>query len=48
VLVDRSLGGALTDYVSATGEVRVRVRCTSGTQAFAAGSDLLRLTMTRP
>jgi subtilisin family serine protease len=48
VLVDRSLGGTLTDYVSSAGEVRVRVRCTSGTQAFVAGGDLLRLTMTRP
>jgi subtilisin len=48
VLVDRSLTGTLTDYVSSAGEVRVRVRCTSGSQAFYAGGDLLRLTMTRP
>jgi subtilisin len=48
VLVDRSLSGTLTDYVSSAGEVRVRVRCTSGYQAFSAGGDLLRLTMTRP
>jgi hypothetical protein len=48
VLVDRSLSGALTDYVNSAGEVRVRVRCTSGTQAFFNGGDLLRLTITRP
>jgi hypothetical protein len=44
VLVDRSVSGTLTDYVSTAGEVRLRVRCTSGTQAFTAGGDLLRLT----
>ena len=48
MLVDRSLNGTLADYVSTAGEVRVRVRCTSSTQAFYAGGDLLRLTMTRP
>jgi subtilisin family serine protease len=47
VLVDRSLTGTLSDYVSSNGEVRVRIRCTSGTQAFYAGGDLLRLTITR-
>jgi hypothetical protein len=47
VLVDRSLGGTLADYVSSAGEVRVRVRCTSGGQAFVTGGDLLRLTVTR-
>jgi subtilisin len=48
VLVDRSLTGALTDLVSSAGEVRVRVRNTSGTQAFVGGGDQLRLTLTRP
>ena len=48
VLVDRSAGGVLTDYVSSTGEAFVRVRCTSSTAAFVAGGDLLRLTVTRP
>jgi hypothetical protein len=47
-LVDRSLSGSLADYVSTAGEVRVRVRCTSGGQAFYAGGDLLRLTITHP
>jgi hypothetical protein len=45
VLVDRTLTGALSDLVSSTDEARVRVRCTSGTQAFYAGGDLLRLTV---
>lgn len=48
VLVDRSLGGTLADYVSSAGELRVRVRCTSGSQSFYAGGDLLRVTLTRP
>jgi subtilisin len=47
-LVDRSLTGSLADYISTAGEVRVRVRCASSAQAFYAGGDLLRLTMTRP
>ena len=36
------------DPVPAAGEVRVRVRNTSGSQAFVAGGDQLRLTLTRP
>jgi hypothetical protein len=48
VFVDRSLGGTLADYVSSLGEVRVRVRCTMGSQAFIAGGDLLRVMITRP
>jgi subtilisin family serine protease len=47
-LVDRAVGGVLTDYVNSVGEARVRVRCTSSTAAFVAGGDLLRLTVTRP
>jgi hypothetical protein len=47
-LVDRTLSGALSELVSTAGELRVRVRCSSGGQAFYAGGDLLRLTITRP
>jgi hypothetical protein len=46
VLVDRSVTGALADLVSGTGELRVRVRCTSGSSFYSRG-DLLRVTYTR-
>jgi subtilisin family serine protease len=46
VLVDRSATGTLADLVSSTGEVRVRVRCTSGSSFYSRG-DYLRVTYTR-
>ena len=50
VLVDKTVGGTLADYVSGTsgdGEVRVRVRCTHGSSSFYARADLLRVTYTK-
>lgn len=46
VQVDRSVTGTLTDYVSADGQLRVRVRC-SGTYSHTASGDLLRVTYER-
>jgi hypothetical protein len=48
VLVDRYASGALTDYVSTAGEVRVRVRCTSSSASFYSGGDQLRVLISRP
>jgi subtilisin family serine protease len=48
VLVDRSASATLADFVSASGEARVRVRCTSTTQGFYSRGDQLRLVHTRP
>ena len=50
VLVDRTVGGTLGDYVSGTsgdGEVRVRVRCTRGSSSFYSRADVLRVIYTR-
>jgi hypothetical protein len=46
VLVDRSATGTLANLVSATGEARVRVRCTKSSSFYARGDQLL-LTHTR-
>ena len=50
VQVDRPATGTPADYVSGTtgdGQVRVRVRCTSGTSAFHTSGDLMRVSWTR-
>ena len=47
VTVDRSVTGALSDLVSTTGELRVRVQCTSMSTSFVSRGDLLRITYTR-
>ena len=50
VLVDRTVGGTLADYVSGTsgdGEVRVRVRSTHGSSSFYSRADVLRVIYTR-
>ncbi|MCW2961249.1 MAG: in-like serine protease [Thermoleophilia bacterium] len=44
LIADRAPTGALANYVSAAGEVRVRVRCTSSQRSFSARADLLRIT----
>jgi hypothetical protein len=48
VQVDRSAAGTLSDFVSASSDVNVRVRCTSGSAGFYASADQLRLITTRP
>ena len=46
LIADRAATGTLSSYVNASGQVRVRVRCTrSG--SFILSSNLLRLTYTR-
>jgi subtilisin family serine protease len=47
-LVDRSATGTLADYVSTTGEIRVRVRCTSTSTSFYSSGDQMRVIWTRP
>jgi hypothetical protein len=46
-LADLVPPGAAGNYVSAGGEVRVRVRCTTTANFFASG-DLMRITYVRP
>jgi len=51
VLISAGLPGALSSYVggsAATGELRVRVRCTTGVGTFYARADYMRLSFTRP
>ena len=40
--------GAAGGYISATGEVRVRVRCTGPTANFFSSGDLMRIVYQRP
>ena len=50
-LVQRSVGGTLSNYVSAStgdGEIRVRVRCTHSSRAFYMSGDLMTVTFTAP
>ncbi|HEY3189575.1 MAG TPA: S8 family serine peptidase [Solirubrobacteraceae bacterium] len=44
LIADRSPTGTLSSYVSSTGQVRVRVRCTRTTSSFFASGNLLKLT----
>jgi hypothetical protein len=44
---DLAPAGAASSYVSATGDLRVRVRCTTTANFFASG-EVLRITYTRP
>jgi hypothetical protein len=46
-LADLVPPGAAGNYVSATGEVRVRVRCTATTNGFSSG-DQMKITYVRP
>jgi hypothetical protein len=46
-LADLAPSGAASGYISATGEVRVRARCTTTANFFTSG-DLLRLVYTKP
>ena len=46
-LADLVPPGAAGTYVSATGEVRVRVRCTATTNGFSSG-DQMKITYVRP
>jgi hypothetical protein len=48
-IADRTVGGTLADFVSGTtgtGEVQVRVTCTSTSASFTTAGDLLRVTTT--
>jgi hypothetical protein len=40
--------GAASGYISATGELRVRVRCTGPTANFFSRGDLMRIVYQRP
>ena len=40
--------GAASGYISATGEVRVRVRCTGPTANFYSRGDFMRIVYQRP
>jgi hypothetical protein len=46
VLVEKLAGGTLSSYVSSTGEVRARVRCTNSAGSFFTSGNLLRITYT--
>ncbi len=46
-LADLAPAGAAGGYVSPTGELRVRVRCTAGTNGFSSG-DQMKITYVRP
>ena len=48
VTIDVAPTGAATSYISATGEVRVRVRCTGPTANFFASGDFMRIVYQRP
>ena len=43
-LVERAAGGTLADYVNSTGDLRVRVRCSTTAGSFIASANLLRIT----
>jgi subtilisin family serine protease len=47
VLVEKAAGGTLANYVSATGEVRARIRCTTTAGSFYQSANLLRITYTK-
>ena len=48
VLLTRSVTGSLADYVSATGELRVRVRCTRTDRTFVSRGDLMQIVYKAP
>ena len=51
ITVDKLLSGSLGDYVSGTagdGELRLRVRCTTGTGSFVTSGDLMRIVFGKP
>jgi hypothetical protein len=45
---DLAPAGAATGYISATGDVRVRVRCTGPTANFFSSGDFMRIGYQRP
>ena len=51
VLVEKSPGGTLADYVSGSsgpGELRMRARCTTSSGTFFTSADLMRISFTAP
>ena len=47
VAIEKAAGGTLADYVSAAGEVHVRVRCTTTAGSFVASANSLRISYER-
>jgi hypothetical protein len=47
LIADLIPSGTLADYVSGTGELRVRIRCTNSTTNFFSSGDLLQIVYDR-